>query len=294
MHPGQDLGTARSPTSPLDLTDLERLEEAAGLTARDGRLLALASEILAPYAAEVVDTWRALLAPHSQLAAYSSHSDGSPDPDYAAASHPRFTRWIIDICTRPRDQAWLDYQHEIGRLTIGSLNFNATESRDGAPDLVWLPHEPPTNARVVLSTLPGRALNEVRRRRWKTFGVRPLDRRESRELIVSYLAQYAKTLPTRTVVRIAEARPAANPMFLRSMLEELRIYGDHEKLEPRVSELLAAGGRRGRSADAIPKLFESILSRWEGDYERDRPGLVRDAMTLLWAARRGLSESELL
>jgi len=41
-----------------------------------------------------------------------------------------------------------------------------------------------------------------------------------------------------------------------------------------------AGGVRG------------VLQRWEEDYQRDRPGLVRDAMTTLWAARRGLSESE--
>ncbi|NIN98725.1 MAG: hypothetical protein GTO49_27885, partial [Anaerolineae bacterium] len=41
-------------------------------------------------------------------------------------------------------------------------------------------------------------------------------------------------------------------------------------------------------------LYERILARWEEDYERDRPGLVREAMMLIWAARRGLSEAELL
>ena len=37
-----------------------------------------------------------------------------------------------------------------------------------------------------------------------------------------------------------------------------------------------------------------ILARYERDYERDRPGLVKDAVSLLWAARRGLSKSELM
>ena len=37
-----------------------------------------------------------------------------------------------------------------------------------------------------------------------------------------------------------------------------------------------------------------ILARYERDYERDRPGLVREALSLLWAARRGLTEPELL
>src|SRR4029078_1347272 len=43
-----------------------------------------------------------------------------------------------------------------------------------------------------------------------------------------------------------------------------------------------------------PELFQLVLQRYEDDYNRERPGLVRDVMSLLWAARRGLSESELL
>jgi nephrocystin-3 len=44
----------------------------------------------------------------------------------------------------------------------------------------------------------------------------------------------------------------------------------------------------------VDRLYEKVLARWGEDYERDHPGLVREAMTLLWAARRGLSEAELL
>ena len=55
-----------------------------------------------------------------------------PRPEYAAASHPRFARWIIDLCTRPRDQAWLDYQEEIG-LRHTRAKKNQTDGAD-APD----------------------------------------------------------------------------------------------------------------------------------------------------------------
>jgi nephrocystin-3 len=41
-------------------------------------------------------------------------------------------------------------------------------------------------------------------------------------------------------------------------------------------------------------LYERILERCEKDYEDDRPRLVRDALSLIWAARKGLSESELM
>jgi len=47
-------------------------------------------------------------------------------------------------------------------------------------------------------------------------------------------------------------------------------------------------------ADTIPSLYELILARYEEDYQAERPDLVRDALTLLWAARRGLNESELM
>ena len=48
------------------------------------------------------------------------------------------------------------------------------------------------------------------------------------------------------------------------------------------------------AAATIDDLYERVLSRYEEDYERERPGLVGEAMSLLWAARRGLSETELL
>ena len=58
--------------------------------------------------------WRATLAEQPWMAGYSGHPDGTRNPEYGAASKPRFDRWIIDVCTRPLDRDWLDYQHEIG------------------------------------------------------------------------------------------------------------------------------------------------------------------------------------
>ena len=86
--------------------------------------------------------------------------------------------------------------------------------------------------------------------------------------------------------RIASAPQSANPLYLRALLEELRLWGVHETLARKIDECLRA--------TTIDALSEQILARYEADYERDRPGLVRDAMTLIWAARLGLSEAELL
>ena len=49
------------------------------------------------------------------------------------------------------------------------------EDRDGAPDLVWLPPVMPENVRLIVSTLPGRALDEINKRRWPVLHVQGLD-----------------------------------------------------------------------------------------------------------------------
>src|SRR5262249_161833 len=142
------------------------------------------------------------------------------------------------------------------------------------------------NVRLIVSTLPGRSLDELTRRRWPTLAVGPLEAEERTRLIVECLRQASKTLSDERVRRLAAAEQSANPLFPWAMLEELRVFGVHEKLDDRIAYYLGAA--------SLEALFDRILGRYEADYERERPGLVREAMTLLWAARRGLAEEELL
>jgi hypothetical protein len=111
---GYDYGTDRAAASPLTLEDLGRLKEVVWLTDEDELALRQAAAILADQADDMVSAYRARLGELPWVAPYSNHPDGTPNPEYGAASKPRFDRWIIDACTRPLDQAWLDYQHEIG------------------------------------------------------------------------------------------------------------------------------------------------------------------------------------
>ena len=111
--PGYDYG--RVSRSPVTMTDLDRLKEAVWLTADDEQALGEAAVILADQAADMVTAYRARLGQQPWLAGYSGHPDGTPDPEYGAATKPRFDQWILDACLRPLDQDWLDYQHEIGR-----------------------------------------------------------------------------------------------------------------------------------------------------------------------------------
>jgi len=133
--PGYTSGTADAAHSPLSLDDLDRLKKAVGLTSDDEIYLRMAGEVLADQADQMVSAWRTELAEHPHLAIYSDKPDGSPNPAYAEASKPRFVRWVIDACTRPYDQAWLDYQQEIGlRHTRAKKNVtDHVESADYIP-----------------------------------------------------------------------------------------------------------------------------------------------------------------
>ncbi len=72
---------------------------------------------------------------------------------------------------------------------------------------------------------------------------------------------------------------------MRTLLEELRLFGEHENLEKRIDYYLEARNPY--------ELYKKVLIRWEEDYEGDSD-LVGDSMTLIWASRKGLTESELL
>jgi len=173
-----------------------------------------------------------------------------------------------------------------GRVVLVLDALNQLEDREGALDLAWLPSVIPANVCLVLSTLPGRSLAEIERRSYPTLAVSPLETAERERLIVDYLAGYKKALGPGLRQRIAAAPQCANPLYLRALLEELRLWGEHETLPAQIDYYIAA--------PSVASLYELILGRYEADYERDRPGLVRDAFSLLWAGRRGLSETELL
>jgi tetratricopeptide (TPR) repeat protein len=194
-------------------------------------------------------------------------------PDGPAAVRGEFPNWLHMAAAR-------------GRVVLVLDALDQLEDRDGALDLVWLPPVMPENVRLIVSTQPGRPLDEIRKRGWPAMAVKPLEPDERRQLIVEYLAHHSKVLSGELLERIAGAPQAANPLYLCALLAELCVYGDHFTLRQRVEHYLAAA--------TAGDLYGRILERWEQDYERERPGLVREAMSLLLAARRGLAETELL
>jgi tetratricopeptide (TPR) repeat protein len=181
---------------------------------------------------------------------------------------------------------WLSMAGARGRVILVLDALNQLEDRDQAPELAWFPEYVPPTVRVLLSSLPGPSLDVLKRRGYPTFQVEPLSSGEQRKLIDDYLWQYRKRLSGPRIARLLQSPPTTNPLYLRVLLDELRVFGVHEQLNARLDAYL--------EAQSPAELYRKVLERLEADYEKERPGLVGEALALLWAARRGLTESELL
>lgn len=177
---------------------------------------------------------------------------------------------------------------ERGRVLIVLDALNQLEEKS-AHDLSWLPIQPIPGVRWVISTLPGRCEDALKARGYITpryiVQVPPLEESERASIVLSYLGIFAKQLDTRLVRRIAEAPQTQNALFLKVALDELRVRGRHEALEELIDRVLACSGP--------VELFVLILKNLE-EFDKERPNLVRESLGFLAAARRGLSETELL
>ncbi|MEI7902630.1 MAG: DUF4062 domain-containing protein [bacterium] len=139
---------------------------------------------------------------------------------------------------------WLHMAAAKGRVVLVLDALNQLDDRDGTPDLVWLPPVMPENVRLIVSTLPGRSLEEIKKRHWPELSVNLLNPPEREQLIDEYLTQSAKHLSPAQRDCIANAPQAANPLYLRVLLDELRLFGRHEELDQRIGHYLQAESPR--------------------------------------------------
>lgn len=186
--------------------------------------------------------------------------------------------------------AWLERlsQQGGGIILLDALN-QLTSPLDRQLD--WWPQEWPENIRVVFSTLPGDAWRAMQGRGWTAddwcITVQPLQPGEKREIMNLYLQRFSRTLEPDLQERILAAPQTANPLFLRTVLDELRLRARHEDLGHHLDAMLAC--------ENPEKLFAHMLKNLERDFTpAEYPGMVHDAMGLMGLGRRGLTESEIL
>lgn len=113
--PGYTYGTGAVARSPVTLGEFELMRKSVLFGDEDIKYLRLSHDILKDQVEAILDVWYGFVGsnPHL-LASFTAKSSSEPLADYLGAVRKRFGQWILDTARAEYDQAWLDYQHEIG------------------------------------------------------------------------------------------------------------------------------------------------------------------------------------
>ncbi len=188
-------------------------------------------------------------------------------------------------------------------------------------DLLWLPAELPDGVRLVASSegdtveFAGEYLDSIlaltrtelaavgdtddvtytdrrsddrvtdawRRRNWQEVALAPLSEGERAKLIAASTARFRKSLSSEHSDRISNHDLAKVPLFVVTVLDELRLSAEFSQFDARLDYYL--------QAQTLPALFDRVLARLESDCTAD---MVANACRLIWGSRAGIEESELV
>eukprot|EP01133_Synstelium_polycarpum_P013909 gene13909-16409_t len=172
------------------------------------------------------------------------------------------------------------------RLIILLDGLNKLDARDSPAEMIWFPRNLPANLKVILSSTSTSRPIEVMRKRGATMHpLAPLGEAERKAMVRLYLARLAKKLSEQQELLIASSPSTSNPRFLQLLLDDIAVFGEHERLSERINRLLKARN--------TAELYEIILDRIETDYDVKGKGVVRDFLRYIWGGRRGI-ELEIL
>ena len=150
--------------------------------------------------------------------------------------------------------------HEKGKTIIVIDALNQLET--GLFDLAWLPRDLPSHVRLIVSFKSGEKNgNAVYESFSKDPGivleeVKPFNMEDRKRLVAGYLSQYLKDLDQRHINTLVDSHAAENPLYLKIMLSELRVFGSFSNLGLKI---------KADFGDDPLSAFVGVLRRLEGD-----------------------------
>ncbi len=169
-------------------------------------------------------------------------------------------------------------------IFIDALNQITEEE---GKNLYWLQSKLPQNIKFILSATTEPVISDafLRKQNREIIDIPAFDEAMKNELITCYLEKYGKKLTNNQLEIILTSHLTDNPLFLRALLDEIRIFGVYERLDVEIETLL--------TVNTIDDLFEKIMARCEIDYD-NKKNFVPLLFKLLYLSRDGLTETELL
>jgi len=151
------------------------------------------------------------------------------------------------------------------------------DPKDPSEVLQELISELPPRTKLLLTSRAGALLEQLRKHGVRVEELPGLSSSEQRELTVQYLALYGKSLSDGELNSLLKQPKMENPRFLRSILDELRIFGRFEGL----GAILASYSRTGNKSE----LYQGVLARLESDFAVYPGDRVQALFRYLWGAQ---------
>jgi tetratricopeptide (TPR) repeat protein len=194
----------------------------------------------------------------------------------------------LDIHSKSRDifLETLELVDKKGVALIVIDGLDKLTDKDKALGLDWLPLELPSNIQLILSLTASDPLNLGQKKNWFSKKIHGLTDSDKSQLIVDYLGQFSKSLTISQLSRLSNTEQVDNPLYLKTLLDELRIFGIYEKLDAKIDYYLKAQNTN--------ELYQKIITRIEEDYDRAGENIAIMTFRSLACSRSGgFSEDEL-
>ncbi|MFZ5353601.1 MAG: tetratricopeptide repeat protein [Bacillota bacterium] len=147
----------------------------------------------------------------------------------------------------------------------------------------WLPLYFPPKIRAIFTALNVPGFIRFDTYNWSCQKLEPLSKADRELIIERHLGKYKAGFYTELNGYSQYEEKCSNPLFLRTLIEELKAYTNFNNLEKKISYYLS-------SAD-LYELYDKVLERLENDFGSM---LIRKVFSLMCLSRNGLTEGEIM
>ncbi len=177
------------------------------------------------------------------------------------------------------------------RLLFIIDGLNQLSETDDAKELSWLPRLP-ERAQYLLSTVDSdHTLEAIERRGWNRCEIKELDKERREKIVEDFLKSRGRALTPEQAEKISSFSLASSPLVLKTLLDELCVFGIFEKFDEEIDRYVGA--------ESVDDFFDKVFERLESNDQfietnpQKRKGIVEKLALLLAVARFGLTENEL-
>ena len=192
---------------------------------------------------------------------------------------------LPELLNKVRSQLTKNYVKKF-LIVIDAINQMEVNDKENSI-LSFIPFELSSDVIIVCSTIYHPIISIMESNGFIKVKVDELDLDAKTKFIEQYLLSYGKKLSSEFIKKIIHDDVALKPMLLRTFLNEIRLFGNHEKLGTLIDELITPIGEES--------FYLAVVARWESDLSLYlHKEKIKEILLLIQLSRNGISEKEIL